>query len=343
MSILKNQQKTTEKKPTRTIILSAVIFTGIGILIGTLITNATHTQDATISQNPIRLARDGNYQFISPLLVDSDVTNNDDQVSQALTTKIHDITYDLLDDPSINLVSVYFRDLTSAASVGIKQDQLFDSGSLLKVSLLIAALKENEASPGFLSEKIFYPGRSQPVQDAQFEGLIAGNTYSVQDLLNYMIIKSDNDAKDLLFVTLDPKYINDLFQVLKLPTPNPNSQYQISPRTFSYFFRILYNATYLTPSDSELALTLLSKTAYADGIVAGVPRGTTVAHKFGQFVTYTPGQPDLWELHDCGIVYTPNHPYFLCIMTRGTSLPSLTDIVASTSEAVYQEVQNGFQ
>jgi len=40
----------------------------------------------------------------------------------------------------------------------------------------------------------------------------------------------------------------------------------VSLKEYSSFFRILYNASYLTPSSSQFALSLLTKTDFTDGI-----------------------------------------------------------------------------
>src|SRR6185436_5295057 len=91
-----------------------------------------------------------------------------------------------------------------------------------------------------------------------------------------------------------------------------------TPQNYSHLFRALYNGTYLSHDASEKALELLSRTKFSDGIVAGVPKETTVSHKFGER-TLSLNTSSINELHDCGIVYYPGHPYFLCIMTKGTS------------------------
>ena len=86
--------------------------------------------------------------------------------------------------------------------------------------------------------------------------------------------------------------------------------------------------------DSEKALDILSKTTFNDGLVAGVDKGITVSHKFGEYV----GQQI--ELHDCGIIYYPENPYFLCIMTRGDNLDNLKDVIKNISGQIYDYYKN---
>lgn len=115
----------------------------------------------------------------------------------------------------------------------------------------------------------------------------------------------------------------------------------MSARTYSRFFRALYNATYLSRVSSEYALQLLSRVEFRSGIVNGLPseaRTLTVAHKFGYRVFEDPTDAVTAEIHDCGIVYLPARPYFICIMTKGWKQTDLLDTIQRLSYTVYQEV-----
>jgi len=42
----------------------------------------------------------------------------------------------------------------------------------------------------------------------------------------------------------------------------------------------------------------------------------------------------LVQLHDCGIVYSAQRPYFLCVMTRGSDVQRLAGVIAQASRFV---------
>jgi hypothetical protein len=86
----------------------------------------------------------------------------------------------------------------------------------------------------------------------------------------------------------------------------------------------------------------MSQSSFTQGIVAGTPSSTVVAHKLGLVVIQNSnGVTTEHELHDCGIVYA-NNPYLLCVMTRGSSpLPTMEGIIANISQATYRAVENG--
>jgi beta-lactamase class A len=157
-----------------------------------------------------------------------------------------------------------------------------------------------------------------------------------------MIIYSDNDALNTLVDNFDPETLNDfqgIFTDLNIPSPVTQSENSLNFMTvtdYSLVFRVLFSSTYLSNRYSEQAIALLAKAQYKAGIVAGVPSNFTVAHKFG--VTTVPATANtlaLNELHDCGIVYYPNHPYLLCVMTEGNNFGQLQQTIKDISGASY--------
>jgi beta-lactamase class A len=144
-----------------------------------------------------------------------------------------------------------------------------------------------------------------------------------------MIKFSDNDAFDA--IVADPKINAEFVQIyslFRLPTTAliGSTTDFMSPRSFSSIFRTLYNSSFFEWNLSEQVLDLLSQTTFTSGIAAGVPAGTPVAHKFGENTD---------ELHDCGIVYYPDHPYLLCVMTRGNNAVKLESVIQGISGAAW--------
>ncbi len=77
--------------------------------------------------------------------------------------------------------------------------------------------------------------------------------------------------------------------------------------------------------------------------MAGLPNNVAVSHKYGEYVTTGDNTINAVELHDCGIIYQPNNPYLLCIMTQGKDQSDLASIIASVSKVVYEEVVGGYK
>ena len=102
-------------------------------------------------------------------------------------------------------------------------------------------------------------------------------------------------------------------------------------------------ATYLNYQYSEESLNLLSQAAFKDGLVAQLPNNIKIAHKFGEHVVGQNGVANTIELHDCGIVYYPDHPYLICVMTKGTDITALAQLISNISLAAYQQIQEKYK
>lgn len=60
-----------------------------------------------------------------------------------------------------------------------------------------------------------------------------------------------------------------------------NAATALSVVEYSTFFRVLFNASYLSQASSEKALGYLAQSTFTAGLRAGVPAQVQIAHKFG--------------------------------------------------------------
>ncbi len=240
------------------------------------------------------------------------------------------------------LTSIFFRDLFLGPTFGLHEKEEFAPASLLKVPLLIAIFNLAETYPSILEDKTSYKELSTVLEQTTNVPKLEPNTmYSIRELLERMIVYSDNVSFWLLENYLEKKFpeefvVTDTMKELGLISPRTPSESTITVKGYSSLFRQLFNASYLSPEMSETALILLSKSKFEKGIVAGIPKGIKVAHKFGELGLLN-GEK---QLHDCGIVYYPGNPYLLCIMTKGNDTQKLEEIIKTISSMVYKEVDS---
>jgi len=230
-------------------------------------------------------------------------------------------------------VAVYYRDLKSGVWFGIDEHEAFTPASLMKVPLMIGVLKRLEHEPSLLQRKIRYEGGDihefQHVRPEQV--LTPGASYTVDDLIGRMIAYSDNDSALLLADHFGMASLEDTMAELGIPV-EPGRSELMSLRSFSAFFRVLYNASYLSDHMSEQALGYLARSGFDRGIRAGIPADTAVAGKFGE---YSAGA---YQLHEFGIVYYPDHPYLLGVVTKGGTTESLPRVIQEISRAIYEDI-----
>lgn len=284
--------------------------------------------------------RQGGYRFTNPLL-DCEVSGDPLEFVELrpFKHKVQDLIDKKTESKEVSHVSVYFRDLNNGPWFGINEREDFSPASLLKVPVMMAYLKLASSDPSVLKREMLYTGaedRNRMENVRAERNIERGRRYTVEELLYMMVAHSDNNALVLLAQSIDPKVLAGVYADLGIDIPGVvKPEDFMSVKSYAAFFRILYNSSYLSREMSEKALSLLARTDFRGGLVAGVPQGTVVAHKFGERAyDANPAK----QMHDCGIVYYPEYPYLLCIMTRGNDFDALAGTIGDISRLVYAEV-----
>lgn len=246
----------------------------------------------------------------------------------------------------VETISIYVRDLYNGPVLNINGSEEFAPASLLKLPLLVTYLSlQEEVGPSLFKTQLAYTAPDNELaQLITPERQIEEDTpYTVEELLQYMILYSDNRAYDalrsyLLQLYPDQDLLRQTFVDLGIIDPNSLFDQTLTTRAYASIFTQLFHASYLRErASSEWALNLLTQTDYTMGLEAGLPEGIEVAHKFGERFSV---DDDIRQLHDCGIVYFPDNPYLICVMTRGYDINKLQGIIAEISGRVYQEFES---
>lgn len=287
-----------------------------------------------------------NYQYINPILeCNPDISLNSKLIP--LKNKLESIINQEINNKNITFASIYYRDLNNGPWFGINEKEYFSPASLVKVPILIAYLKKAETDPTILQTKLVVtndPTSGNNIQNIKPSvATITNVEYTIEKLLEEMIVYSDNNAYDTLVQNLTGDEIMKVYQDLDVDISkafsNPNGNI-VTVKAYASFFRILYNASYLNKDLSEKALKLLSQVEFKDGLVAGVPKTITVSHKFGERKYADTNEI---QFHDCGIVYLSKNPYLLCVMTKTTkSITPAINFIKNISQTIYQEISSQY-
>lgn len=284
--------------------------------------------------------REGQQNYINPLLacdIADDLISNPELIP--FKEKIEQFLNTRLDKRWATKVGVYYRELNDGYWFSIGDTEKFIPASMRKVPLMIALLKQAEKDTNLLERRAKFDlsndyNLNQNIKPSQT--LMFGSNYTIRDLIYRMIVYSDNNAFTFLTKIVDPAQLDKVYSKLRLQNPRATADdgFQ-SVQTYESFFRILYNASYLNRDSSQWALDILSKSEFRTGLVSGVPQEVKVSHKFGEKSDATEGTV---QLHDCGIIYYPRHPYLLCVMTKGPNFDLLNDVIANVSKITFTEV-----
>lgn len=287
---------------------------------------------------PVKIQRLNGFDYIKPVLFvdrecESDMLN---PIKQSLLTLID--SYKKIG--TLNSASVFLKEYSANEWMGINHEEKFLPGSLMKVPELIAFLKMEETNPGTLNQKIRFEKTVELDKHPKYisKSIQIGQSYTVRELLTYMIVYSDNNATSLLFSRMDINVFKKVFTDMGLPAPDMTAQnYPISAKDYSIFMRILYNSSYLNNKNSEFATELLGKCNFKEGLVSGLPSNVKAAHKFGES-----GDPLEKDFSESAIVYLNNNPYVLTVMVKGKDPEPLPGIVKQVSDVVYQGMSARF-
>lgn len=238
----------------------------------------------------------------------------------------------------VTSASVYVRDFHQGEWTWYNGDEPYDPGSMLKVALLLTYLSMSEEDPGLMKrtwtcEKVDF----DVPQVTAFPSMQVGAnvSYTVAQLLEYMIVHSDNRATTMLLRHISPARYIKTYTDLGLPPPDQHGKaYRMNVRDYSVFMKSLYNSALLSPIDSERALEMMTRADFDKGLIAGLPGGIDVAHKFGEA-----GDDKEKQLHETGLIYAEGNPYLITVMTRGTNVDSLASAISSVSRLVYERMR----
>jgi beta-lactamase class A len=311
------------------IILLITFFTGF------FVSQLQKNPALTKTINPIRQK---GYKFISPLLRFENPPNLADHKLQHLSLDLQNYLEEAKNNNLINEASLYFRLPDTGDWFAIHPEIKYTPASLIKVPIMMAFYHLEENRPNLLSQLLIATpsGTPEPEHYSPLVTLVPNQSYTIDHLIRQMIIESDNTIANLLMAHLELTELNQIFADIHIPPIDfQNSENFLTIGDVAGFFRTLYNASYLNHIHSETALELLSQTEFTKGLVAGIPPGIPVSHKFGERSYPLKAEK---QLHDCGLIYLPTKPYVLCIMTRGDSFANLEHVIGRLSQITYQSL-----
>jgi len=297
---------------------------------------------APSSRSPMimsRAAPSKAYRWVNPLL-DCEAFGEQREI-RSFREALQKLADDLLLGKHASHVSIYYRDLNNGPTFGINEKEEFLPASLLKVPLMVSVYHEAESNPALLDEALTVPPGGDLPNGQYFSpssALVAGSTHTVREMAEAIARRSDNVATYLLNQRFGLQGMHQLYDMLGVITDDGIPD-RLRVKDYAAIFRILYNASYLNPVYSERILDALGRSEFRSGITASLPAAVPVAHKYGERLM-DDGRTK--QLHDCGIVYYPGHPYLLCVMTRGSDWNTLAAAIDKVSTAVYREVSAQF-
>jgi beta-lactamase class A len=255
-------------------------------------------------------------------------------------------------------VGLYYRSLVRPDSILIDANLRFHAASTMKLPVMIQIFRDADAGLLRLDDSLtvhtafpslvegaFVVGKEDDSDSTLYA--VVGRNRSVRDLLELMITRSSNLATDILIERVGADRAQRTARALGawsiqvLRGVEDGAAYRAglnnttTARDLGVLLEAIATGRAATRASCDSMLAILGRQEFNEGIPAGVPPDTRVAHKTGWIgeVVY----------HDAAIVYPRGAGnYVLVVLTGGIKEDSVAhNLVADLSRLVYRDVTMG--
>lgn len=259
-------------------------------------------------------------------------------------------------DAGAEQVGVAFHDYETHQSWSWHGDVWFHAASTIKVPVLLGvygavdAGRLGEDSPVHVRNRFFSLAdgsryRVEASRDANPDVQRAiGRTMKVRELAHHMIATSSNLATNLLIDVIGLDEMQRLLAPLHLhgvellrgvedeAAWQAGLNNRVTANGLVQALRLIVEERAYSAAVSQRMLDILHQQQFKEGIPAGLPEGTRVAHKTGEIST---------AAHDAGIVFLPDRePYALAVLTQWPSGGGRRrEVIARISQSVYEHLR----
>lgn len=251
-------------------------------------------------------------------------------------------------------VAIAFRTLDGKAEWFRQADAVFHAASTMKIPVMIELFDEARRGRLSLDDTLVVKNefrsivdqsayRLDPADDSETDLYDAeGQTRTLRELCELMITASSNLATNLLIDRLGVENVRRMIhelnaggmQVFRGVEDMKAYRMGLSNTTTARALYVMLDALArgraVDPRASREMIDILKRQRFDDGIPAGVPPGTPVAHKTGSITRVH---------HDAAIVYAPR-PFVLVILTRGIDDQAQSAaLIADITRLLYEAVE----
>jgi beta-lactamase class A len=219
---------------------------------------------------------------------------------------------------------VYLKDLTTGKGAAVNADKVFNAASVFKLEVLYEVFRQRAL--GLLSfDELLEITPYYATFDLGTLKLEAGQSESIAEALFYMTSVSDNVSAVLLQDRAGAGNINATMAALGLKATGLFTEgIPATAEDLGVLLEAIAKGPGVDDESREQMIELLTHETFDNGVVAGVPKGTKVAHKTGNWSDAT---------NDAAIVFAPRGQYLLVVLSDTDHDSS---VIKAVSELVYQ-------
>jgi beta-lactamase class A len=249
-------------------------------------------------------------------------------------------------------VGVAYIDLQSGDTLYIHADTVFHAASTMKLPVMLELYRRVSAGGISLDQGLLVvnqfasivdgsPYAQDPGQDSDSSLYkLVGTRVTIRALIRLMITRSSNLATNTLIALAGPDQVNAMLRSLGVNTMNvlrgvedlkafdKGLNNTTTARDLATLLAAIETGRAADAAATRAMKEILLAQEFNNGIPAGLPSGTKVAHKTGDLTAHS---------HDAAIVYPEGRkPYVLVVLTRGIQKPAeSSQLIVDISRLVY--------
>ena len=231
------------------------------------------------------------------------------------------------------------KDFRTGQVAQANSDLAFPSASLIKFPVMCAVFQAVEDGQLSLGTPVTLASGDRRGGSGILKFSPAGTVYTNRELLEAMIVHSDNTAADLLIRQLGFDYLQRTFarlglhetvirpQGFRLTSHRVSADNVTSPRDMSYLLEMIYRRELVSAEASDEMLAIMKRQQLRDRLPRFLPMGWEIAHKTGLLRR---------ACHDVGIVFSPKGDYLICVLTsHDVTYKTAKRFIASVGRITY--------
>ena len=240
-------------------------------------------------------------------------------------------------------VSVAVRNIENAADFALNDDVVMSAASVIKVPILVEALRQVRDGTPALNAEFVIEGENRTRGAGVLRYLHSGIKVTFEDLLTLMIIVSDNAATNLVIDLVGMDRVNATMSEMGYPNTllrrkmmdweaiEQGRDNVTTAREMADLLARIAKRECLGGEWDEFVLRALSRQQDTRKLGLFLPEDVELANKTG-------GREGIE--HDCGIVTGPGFRYSIAVFTSGAKSPGDAVVaIGRISRAVYEKLR----
>jgi beta-lactamase class A len=222
--------------------------------------------------------------------------------------------------------SVVVRNLQDGRYAAFNEGEVYYAASLFKLGILYEVYRQRDAGLIDLGTLITLEQKYADHDLGTMEelGLAAGDLITIGDAARAMTVASDTPTGVLLQDTVGCRLADETLASLGMASTRfCNRELPATAADMTTLMTVVAGSVGVSEASRNEMISLLSREYYRQGVIAGVPEGSFVAHKSGSYSGAT---------HDVAVVWGHAGPYVISVLTdQATNWPT----IAAVSSAVW--------